>query len=93
MKKILVATTTLSLMCGSVFAQGTGPAAQPDNMTKPGMEKGMQKGGMEKGPMNNGTPATSGMGNGGTRPDPSGQGGSGPDSDQGGTRVTPGNTK
>ena len=40
MKKILIATA-LTLMCGSAFAQGsTGPAAQQDNMTKPGMTNG-----------------------------------------------------
>jgi hypothetical protein len=37
MRKIILATA-LTLMCGSAFAQGTtGPAAQTDNMTKPGM--------------------------------------------------------
>jgi hypothetical protein len=34
-----------------------------------------------------------GMAKGGMKPDPSGQGGSGPGSDQGGTRVAPGNMK
>jgi pentapeptide MXKDX repeat protein len=57
MKKILIATTALTLMCGSAFAQGTtGPAAQQDNMTKPGMNNGsMEKGSMNKGSMNSGT--------------------------------------
>jgi pentapeptide MXKDX repeat protein len=57
MKKILIATAALTLMCGSAFAQGTGPTAQPDNMNKPGMTNGsMDKGGaMEKGSMNKGT--------------------------------------
>jgi pentapeptide MXKDX repeat protein len=36
MRKIILATA-LTLMCGSAFAQSsTGPAAQGDNMTKPG---------------------------------------------------------
>ena len=51
MKKFLVATAALSLMCGSALAQSqTGPAAQQDNMTKPGMTNGsMEKGSMDKG--------------------------------------------
>jgi hypothetical protein len=37
MRRIILATA-LTLMCGSAFAQGTtGPAAQGDNMNKPGM--------------------------------------------------------
>jgi pentapeptide MXKDX repeat protein len=67
MRKIILATA-LTLMCGSAFAQGTtGPAAQGDNMTKPGMtnpstDKGsmkntttgssMSKDGMNKNGMN-----------------------------------------
>ena len=51
MKKILIATTALALMCGAAFAQSTtGPAAQGDNMTKPGMANdSMNKGSMDKG--------------------------------------------
>jgi pentapeptide MXKDX repeat protein len=51
MKKFLIASATLALMCGSAFAQGsTGPAAQQDNMTKPGMTNGsMEKGSTDKG--------------------------------------------
>jgi pentapeptide MXKDX repeat protein len=66
MKKFLIATAALSLMCGSAFAQGsTGPAAQQDNMTKPGMTNGsMDKGSMEKGSMSNGTTGTTGMNDG-----------------------------
>ena len=64
MKKIFVATAALTLMCGSAFAQGaTGPAAQQDNMTKPGMATGS----MNNGSMNNGTTtggATTGMNDG-----------------------------
>jgi pentapeptide MXKDX repeat protein len=96
MKKILIATTALTLMCGSAFAQGTtGPANQGDNMNKPGTTNGsMDKGSMEKGSMKN---TTTGMNNdmakGGMKPDASGQGGSGPGSDQGGTKATPGNMK
>jgi pentapeptide MXKDX repeat protein len=62
MKKILIATAALTLMCGSAFAQSTGPGAQGDNMNKPGMNNGsMQKGSMEKGSM---TKGTTGMSNG-----------------------------
>jgi pentapeptide MXKDX repeat protein len=51
MKKILIATAALTLMCGAAFAQGTtGPAAQQDNMTKPGMtNNSTDKGSMDKG--------------------------------------------
>jgi len=56
MKKILIAATALAFMCGSALAQGTtGPAAQQDNMNKPGMTNGS----MDKG---NGT--TTGMSDG-----------------------------
>jgi|HubBroStandDraft_2_1064218.scaffolds.fasta_scaffold256877_2 pentapeptide MXKDX repeat protein len=64
MKKLFIATTVLTLMCGSAFAQtSTGPGAQgSDNMTKPGMNNGsMEKGSMEKGSM---TKGTTGMNNG-----------------------------
>jgi pentapeptide MXKDX repeat protein len=63
MKKILIATA-LTLMCGSAFAQGsTGPAAQQDNMTKPGMASdSMKKDSMDKG--------TTGMNNEGICPAP-----------------------
>ena len=56
MKK-LIAVTALTLMCGSAFAQNTGPQSQTDTMQKPGtMEKGnMGKGSMNNGSMNNGT--------------------------------------
>ena len=75
MKKLLIATAALSLMCGSAFAQGTtGPAAQQDNMTKPGMTNdstdkgamhksttGMNKNSMSKDTMSkDGTPKTKG---------------------------------
>jgi pentapeptide MXKDX repeat protein len=58
MKKILIATAALTLMCGSAFAQST---TQQDNMNKPGMTNGsMDKGGaMDKGSMNKGTTGTS----------------------------------
>lgn len=97
MKKIILATAALSLMCGSAFAQNTGPAPQTDNMQKPGMhntDKGARHNGTTTGTttgMSNGK--TGGMVKGGTLPDASGQGGSGPGSDQGGTRVSPGNMK
>jgi len=89
MKKILITTAAASLMCGSAFAQTTtGPAAQGDNMTKPGMTNdSMDKGSMKKG--------TTGMSSdqGSKKPDASGQGGSGPGTDQGGTRVSPNKMK
>jgi pentapeptide MXKDX repeat protein len=67
MKKILIATAALTLMCGSAFAQSTGPAAQGDNMTKPGMPNGsMDKGSsMDKGT----TAGTTGMNNDGLKKD------------------------
>ena len=91
MKKIIIASAALALMCGSAFAQNTGPAPQSDNMQKPGMHN-TEKGSMQKGTtgMNTGT---NGMAKGGMQPDASGQGGSGPGSDQGGTKVAPGNMK
>jgi pentapeptide MXKDX repeat protein len=58
MKKLLIATAALSLVCGPAFAQSTGPAPQQDNMTKPGMTKGS----MEK--------ETTGMNNNGLKKDP-----------------------
>src|ERR1700761_4948069 len=69
MKKILIATTALTLMCGSAFAQTTGPGAQPDNMTKTGMNKEAT---MDKGSMNNGssTKGATGMSNDGMKRDP-----------------------
>ena len=92
--KLSVTVIAISALVGATSfaaaqnAPGASPATPSTQQDKPGMAKGM-----EKGPMNNGTPGTSGMGSGGTRPDPSGQGGAGPGSDQGGTRVTPGNMK
>ena len=88
MKKFLIATAALTLMCGSAFAQGsTGPAAQQDNMTKPGMtnDSTMNKGSMEKG-------STTGMSNdgmkkdgmsGGMKKDMSKEGGQGTDKKKG----------
>jgi pentapeptide MXKDX repeat protein len=92
MKKIIIVTAALGLMCSSAFAQNqTGPAAQSNNMQKPGMEKGsMDRGAMDRGTtgMSNGSMSRDGTSNGGmVQPDASGQGGSGPGSDQGGTRT------
>jgi len=85
MKKIMIASAAFALMCGSAFAQNsTGPAAQSDNVQKPGMHN------TEKGTMTRGTTGMSndGMAKGGmVKPDASGQGGSGPGSDQGGTKT------
>ena len=90
MKKFIIATAALGLMCGSAFAQNSGPAPQSNNMEKRGMNN------TEKGSMTKGTTGMSkdGMAKGGmVKPDASGQGGSGPGSDQGGTKVSPGNMK
>jgi hypothetical protein len=63
MKKILIAAA-VTLICGSAFAQtSTGPAAQSDEMNKPGMTKGtMDDGSAGKGSMNKGSGTTTGMG-------------------------------
>lgn len=84
MKKLIIATATLGLMCGSAFAQTSGPAPQSDNVQKPGMNN-MDKGSMSKETtgMNKDGMAKDGM----MKPDASGQGGSGPGSDQGGTKA------
>jgi hypothetical protein len=64
MKKTLIATAAMTLMCGAAFAQGTiGPGAQGDNMTKPGMTNDST---MDKGSMNK---ATTGMNNDGMKKD------------------------
>ena len=84
MKKIIMATAALGLMCGTAFAQNSRPAPQSDNMQKPGMTN------TDKGTKSSGTTGVShdGMSKGGmVRPDASGQGGSGPGSDQGGTKT------
>ena len=83
MKKLLVATTALTLICGPALAQTTtGPASQGDNMNKPGT---MEKGSMKKG--TTGMSSDGGMAKSRMKPDASGQGGSGPGSDQGGTKT------
>jgi pentapeptide MXKDX repeat protein len=72
MKKILIATAALILMCGSAFAQGTtGPAAQQDNMTKPGMTNNSTDKGSMGGTtgMNNDGMKKDGMSNGGMKKD------------------------
>jgi hypothetical protein len=89
MKKIIIATTALTLVCGSAFAQtSTGPGAQgSDNMTKPNNES-MEKGSMNNGSMTKGT--TTGMSDGMKDPnampnnqDATGQGTVGPGSNNG----------
>lgn len=48
--KMLIAVAAMTLMCGSAFAQNTGPQPQTDNMQKPGMNNSpMDKGSMNKG--------------------------------------------
>jgi hypothetical protein len=62
MRKLLIATAALALMCSSAFAQSTGPSTQGDTMTKPGMNNdSMKKGSTEEGSM---TKGTTGMNNG-----------------------------
>ena len=58
MKKLIVATAALTLMCGSAFAQNTGPQPQTDSVQKPGTNN-MEKGSMSK--------DTTGMNNGMTK--------------------------
>ncbi|MCA6125215.1 hypothetical protein J6500_25450 [Bradyrhizobium sp. WSM 1704] len=86
MKKLLIAVAA-TLMCGSAFAQATGPQPQTDTMQKPGTNR-MERDSMrpDRGSVHTGT---TGMSRRGMQPDASGQGGSGPGSDQGGTRVPP----
>jgi hypothetical protein len=68
MKKFLIATTALTLMCGSAFAQNTGPAPQQDNMTKPGMtNNSTERGSLEKG-TSVGAGTSTGMNSTGTAP-------------------------
>jgi hypothetical protein len=63
MKKILIAAA-VTLMCGAAFAQtGTGPAAQSDETSKPGMTNGtMDHGSKGKSSMDKGSGTTTGMG-------------------------------
>ena len=84
MKKLLVASASLMLMCAPALAHTTRHHHNTKTITN-----SAHKGSMSTG--------TTGMGHGmqknGMRPDASGQGGSGPGSDQGGTRVAPGAMK
>ena len=93
MKQLLIATTALTLMCGSAFAHGTGPAQQ-DNMNKPALTSGKTEMGSIQVASNGKTSMKKGKKHhgkkGGMMPDASGQGGAGPGSDQGGTKVAPG---
>jgi pentapeptide MXKDX repeat protein len=89
MKKIVIATAALTLMCGSAFAQtSNGPAAQGDNMTKPGMtnDSTMKKDSMDKGTttgMTNDGMKKDGMSGDGMKKDMSKQGGQGSDKKKG----------
>src|SRR5690348_664658 len=92
MKKLLITAAVLAFMGGPVLAQGsTGPAAQGDNMNKPGMNNPTgTSDSMGRRPTNEGTTGmNSEVPRSGVRPDASGQGGSGPGSDQGGTKTAP----
>jgi len=63
MKKLIVATA-LTLMCGSAFAQNTGPQPQTDTMQRPGTTNpNMDKGSMNNGSMGNTTGMNSDKGN------------------------------
>jgi hypothetical protein len=91
--KITLAVVALAALFGTTSfasaqnAPGSPPAVgpAPTGSTQTGTTTGTAK------PIN-GQPGNTGMVK-GVKPDPSGQGGSGPGSDQGGTRVTPGNMK
>lgn len=84
MKKFLIASAAVTLMCAPVLAH----TSRHHHNTKT-MTNSARKGSMSMG--------TTGMGHGmqrgSVRPDASGQGGAGPGSDQGGTRVVPGSMK
>jgi hypothetical protein len=57
--KTIVLAGALALSSTLAFAQGTGPAGQQDNMTKPGTTNGsMEKGSMEKGTTGTGAGVT-----------------------------------
>jgi hypothetical protein len=61
MKKILITGAALTLMCGSAVAQtSTGPAAQGDNMNKPGTTNAST---MDKGSMNSGATSSGSVNN------------------------------
>jgi hypothetical protein len=85
MKKILIATAALTIMCGSAFAQSSQGDAGPGTMNNKSMTKGTEKGSMKNGAM-----GTTGMNNGMKDPnatpnnqDATGQGTVGPGSNNG----------
>lgn len=88
MKKILIATAALTIMCGSAFAQSSQGDAGPGTMNNKSMTKGTaEKGSMKNGSMSQGT---TGMNNGMKDPnatpnnqDATGQGTVGPGSTNG----------
>ncbi|MHC2337660.1 hypothetical protein ACVIW0_006949 [Bradyrhizobium sp. USDA 4454] len=90
MRTVLIAAA-VALAAGSAFAQNTGPQPQT-NTTKPGVNH-MERSSGNHGQRGSMSTGTTGMARGGVRPDASGQGGSGPGSDQGGTRVSPGDRR
>ena len=84
MKKLLIASAALTLMCAPVLAHSSRHHHNTKTMTNSA----------HKGSMSMGTTGMGhGMQKGNVRPDASGQGGAGPGSDQGGTRVAPGTMK
>jgi hypothetical protein len=78
MKKLLIASAALAMLCAPALAHSTRHHHNTKTMTNRAHQNSM---------------GTTGMGHGmqrrSMRPDASGQGGSGPGSDQGGTRVSP----
>ena len=78
--KTIIAVTAFTLMCAPAFAQNTGPAAQTDNMQKPGTTNStMDKGSMDKGTtgMSNDAMSKDGMSKDGMKKDMSKDGGQG----------------
>jgi hypothetical protein len=80
MKKLLIASAALAMLCAPALAHSTRHHHNTKTMTNRAHQNSMGMG-------------TTGTGHGmqrrSMRPDASGQGGSGPGSDQGGTRVSP----
>lgn len=94
--KLMLSAIALTALFGATSlasaqnAPGSPPAVGPGTTDSKMMKPGTGTTGAGTGSQPASQP---GMAKGGMKPDPSGQGGSGPGSDQGGTRVAPGNMK